>query len=311
LCGTFYLSQPPFSFCYLCSMVEQPHKKSLFERLRTRYFFIIRKEDTFEERFSVRISPIALFSITGGAVVLLILLVIWAVAFTPLREYIPGYADINMRKNLITLSIKTDSLDRELQARQDYIESIRRILTGNPLRRDTVAEKNHADTLKHASNFLPPSHDDSMLRHTVESQNPYNVTLNNKPGQSDNSINDYFFFTPLKGVVTNGFNPQGAHYGVDIVAKENEAIKATLDGTVIVSTWTLATGNVVILQHNNNLVSVYEHNSVLLKKVGDYVKAGDVVAIIGNTGELTTGPHLHFELWYKGNPVNPQKYMSF
>ncbi len=294
-------------------MAEQARKKSLLARLRTRYFFIIRKEDTFEERFSVRISPIALFTISGGAIILLMLLVIWAVAFTPLREYIPGYADVNMRKNLITLSMKTDSLNNELQARQDYIESIRRILSGNVPKHDTIAEKSHADTQHHATAFLPPSHDDSMLRRTVEAQNPYNVTLSggsqSKPDNS--SISDYFFFTPLKGVVTNGFNPNGGHYGIDIVAKENEAIKATLDGTVIVSTWTLATGNVVILQHNNNLVSVYEHNSVLLKKVGDNVKAGDVIAIIGNSGELSTGPHLHFELWYKGSPVNPQKYMGF
>ncbi|MGP8217608.1 MAG: M23 family metallopeptidase [Bacteroidia bacterium] len=292
-------------------MVEQSRKKSLFTRLRTRYFFIIRKEDTFEERFSVRISPIALFTITGGTMVLLMLLVIYAVAFTPLREYIPGYADINMRKNLIALSLKTDSLNNELSARQDYIDNIRRILSGATAKRDTVAAKNHADTVKHAATFIPPSHDDSMLRHTVEAQNPYNISLNQTQDKSGNNINDYFFFTPLKGYVSNGFNPTGGHYGIDIVAKENEAIKATLDGTVIVSTWTLATGNVIILQHNNNLVSVYEHNSVLLKKEGDYVKAGDVIAIIGNTGELSSGPHLHFELWYKGNPVNPQKYMGF
>ncbi|HSY76200.1 MAG TPA: M23 family metallopeptidase [Bacteroidia bacterium] len=292
-------------------MAEPAKKKSLFNRLRTRYFFIIRKEDTFEERFSLRISPIALFSIVGGGVVLLILLVIWAVAFTPLREYIPGYADINMRKNLISLSLKTDSLSNELIARQEYIDNIHRILSGEAPLHDSVAGKGHADTTKHVATFVPPSHDDSMLRRTVESQNPYNVSLNGNITKSDNSINDYFFFTPLKGYVSNGFNPSGGHYGIDIVSKENEAIKATLDGTVIVSTWTLATGNVIILQHNNNLVSVYEHNSVLLKKQGDYVKAGDVIAIVGNSGEMTTGPHLHFELWYKGNPVNPQKYMGF
>ncbi len=292
-------------------MAEPAKKKSLFNRLRTRYFFIIRKEDTFEERFSLRISPIALFSIVGGGVVSLILLVIWAVAFTPLREYIPGYADINMRKNLISLSLKTDSLSNELIARQEYIDNIHRILSGEAPLHDSVAGKGHADTTKHVTTFVPPSHDDSMLRRTVESQNPYNVSLNGNITKSDNSINDYFFFTPLKGYVSNGFNPSGGHYGIDIVSKENEAIKATLDGTVIVSTWTLATGNVIILQHNNNLVSVYEHNSVLLKKQGDYVKAGDVIAIVGNSGEMTTGPHLHFELWYKGNPVNPQTYMGF
>lgn len=292
-------------------MAEQARKKSLLSRLRTRYFFIVRKEDTFEERFSVRMSLISLFTITGGIIVLLIILVIWAVAFTPLREYIPGYADITMRKNLIILSMKTDSLNNELAARKEYMDNLRRILSGTEPKHDSASAKNMGDTIHRPTAFVPPSHDDSVLRHVVESQNPYNITLNQNADKTGNSINDYFFFTPLKGVVTNGFNPAGGHYGVDIVAKENEAIKATLDGTVLVSTWTLATGNVIIIQHNNNLVSVYEHNSVLLKKVGDYVKAGDVIAIIGNTGELTTGPHLHFELWYKGTPVNPQQYMAF
>jgi len=292
-------------------MAEPHKKKSFFARLRSRYFFIIRKEDTFEERFSARVSPIALVTITGGAIVLLILLVIWAVAFTPLREYIPGYADVSMRKNIIILSDRADSLTHELQAREEYLDNLKRILSGQPARHDSASRKGH-DSNVHAAPYVPPSHDDSMLRRTVESQTRYSITMtegqSSKPGDN---INDYYFFTPLKGVVTNGFNPAGGHYGVDIVSKENEAIKATLDGTVIISTWTLATGNVIILQHNNNLVSVYEHNSVLLKKVGDYVKAGDVIAIVGNTGELTTGPHLHFELWYKGNPVNPQQYMTF
>jgi len=294
-------------------MVEPARKKSLLARLRTRYFFIIRKEDTFEERFSLRISPIALFTITGGLVVFLIILVTYLIAFTPLKEYIPGYADINVRKNLIELSMKTDSLNLALADRAEYMENIKRILSGAATAHDSVSDKAHSDTTHHTTHFVPPSHDDSMLRKQVESQNPYNVTSMGGPSadKSEENINDYFFFTPLKGLVTNGFNPSGSHYGVDIVAKENEAIKATLDGTIILSSWTLATGNVIIVQHSHNLLSVYEHNSVLLKKAGDFVKAGDVIAIIGNSGELTTGPHLHFELWYKGNPVNPQQYMAF
>ena len=293
-------------------MVEPPRKKSLLAKLRTRYFFIIRKEDTFEERFSLRISPIALFTITGGAMVFLIILVIYLVAFTPLKEYIPGYADVNIRKNLIALSMKTDSLNLALEARAEYMENIRRILSGSAASHDSVSDKGHSDTTHHTTSFVAPSHDDSMLRKQVESQNPYNVTsMGASVDKSAENINDYFFFTPLKGVITNGFNPSGSHYGVDIVSKENEAIKATLDGTIILSSWTLATGNVIIIQHSHNLLSVYEHNSVLLKKAGDYVKAGDVIAIVGNSGELTTGPHLHFELWYKGNPVNPQEYMAF
>jgi murein DD-endopeptidase MepM/ murein hydrolase activator NlpD len=129
--------------------------------------------------------------------------------------------------------------------------------------------------------------------------------------KSLSTLNDYFFFAPLKGVITNGFNPASNHYGVDITSKENDAVKATLDGTVVLSTWTLATGNVIIIQHKDNIISVYEHNSVLMKKAGDQVKAGDVIAIVGNSGELTTGPHLHFELWYQGSPVNPIDYVTF
>jgi murein DD-endopeptidase MepM/ murein hydrolase activator NlpD len=298
--------------------MEEQKKKSFGERLTTRYFFIIRKEENFEEKISLRLSPIGLFLVTGGIVVLLIGLAISLVAFTPLREYIPGYADVNTHKNLILLSQETDSLNQALKERDAYMDNLRRILSGQAGKSDSsnLKEQHVKDTVavNQPKKFVAPSHGDSVIRTEVESQNQYNVTVNTAMGtrtEGGIGINDYFFFTPLKGIVTNGFSPSKGHYGVDIVSKENEAIKATLDGTVILSTWTLATGNVIILQHSNNIISVYEHNSVLLKKAGDYVKAGDVVAIVGNTGELTTGPHLHFELWYRGSPVNPQQYMAF
>ena len=124
-------------------------------------------------------------------------------------------------------------------------------------------------------------------------------------------IRNFFFFTPLKGFVTNNFNALNSHYGIDIVAKKNEPIKATLDGTVIFCDWTIKTGYVIAIQHQNNIISVYKHNSALMKKEGNYVKAGEVIAIIGNTGELTSGPHLHFELWYDGKAVNPKEFMRF
>lgn len=304
-----------YAICYLCDMAEEHKKKSLAERLRTKYYFIIRKEENFEEKLSIRLSPIGLFLRTGGIVVVLIILVISLVALTPLREYIPGYADVNMRKNLIILGEKADSLTIALQEREAYMENLKRILSGQPGKSDSGSSKKVSDTaVAKGKNkiFLAPSRADSALRHEVESQNQYNVSSNNVlTSKAGDNISNYFFFTPLKGIVTNGFNPSKSHFGVDIVTKENEAIKATLEGTVILSTWTLATGNVIIVQHTNNLLSVYEHNSVLLKKQGDYVKAGDVIAIVGNTGELTTGPHLHFELWYRGSPVNPQQYMQF
>lgn len=293
-------------------MTEEKPKNNLLKRLRNRYVFIIRKEENFEERLSIRMSLASLVMITGGLCVVLIILVISLVAFTPLREYIPGYADVSVRKDVLYLSTKADSLEQVLQDRSEYIRSIRRVLNDSVDVEDT-SKAAQSDTVasNHNKTFAPPSPADSALRKEVESQNPYNVSMGGRGDKSGSGLNDYFFFAPLKGIITNGFNPAGNHYGVDIASKENEAVKATLDGTVVLSTWTLATGNVIIIQHKDNIISVYEHNSVLMKKAGDHVKAGDVIAIVGNSGELTTGPHLHFELWYQGSPVNPIDYITF
>ncbi len=292
-------------------MTEEKPKRSLLTRLRTRYVFLVRNEENFEVRFSVRTSFGSLIMITGGLSVVLIALVTYLVAFTPLREYIPGYADVSIRKDILYLSMKTDSLETALQERSDYIRNIKRLLSDSV--EDDTSQSAKPDTFaaKHPHPFSPPSHADSLMRASVEAENPYNVALGGSSDKSSSNLNDLFFFAPLKGTVTNGFNPIKNHFGVDIASKENEAVKATLDGTIILSTWTLATGNVIIIQHKDNIISVYEHNSVLMKKIGDNVQAGDVIAIVGNSGELTTGTHLHFELWSEGNPVNPIDYITF
>jgi murein DD-endopeptidase MepM/ murein hydrolase activator NlpD len=150
---------------------------------------------------------------------------------------------------------------------------------------------------------------DSLLRVMIETEEKYN--LFKSAGRTPNNISNIIFFSPLKGIVTEQFNAKKLHFGVDLVAPKNEAIKSTLDGTVIFAEWTAETGYVIQIQHSNNLISIYKHNSVLHKKQGDKVKAGDVIAIVGNTGELSSGPHLHFELWYNGIPLNPQEYMLF
>lgn len=292
-------------------MTEEKPKRSLLTRLRTRYVFLVRNEENFEVRFSIRTSFGSLIMITGGLSVVLIALVAYLIAFTPLREYIPGYADVNIRKDILYLSMKTDSLETALQERSDYIRNIRRILNDSVADDSSSEVKSDTMAAKHPQPFSPPSHADSLLRAKVEAENPYNVALGGSGDKANNNLNDLFFFAPLKGTITNGFNPAGNHYGVDIASKENEAVKATLDGTIILSTWTLATGNVIIIQHNDNIISVYEHNSVLMKKIGDNVQAGDVIAIVGNSGELTSGTHLHFKLWSQGNPVNPIDYITF
>jgi murein DD-endopeptidase MepM/ murein hydrolase activator NlpD len=147
-----------------------------------------------------------------------------------------------------------------------------------------------------------------VLRQEIESEDKFSLTLGNK---NNTGISGYFFFSPVKGMVTHSFNMAEGHFGVDVAAKENEFIKAVLDGTVVFSGWTASDGFVIQLQHGNNLMSVYKHNSDLTKHVGDRVKAGEPIAIIGNTGESSTSTHLHFELWYNGTPVNPQDYIVF
>ena len=265
-------------------------------------------DDTFEEKVSLKLSPLNLFTSTGLVVIILIIIVTSLIAFTPLREYIPGYADLNVRRRLISLTLKADSLEQESRFKDLFINNINNIVSGN---NPGHSEKIKVDSTKKYDNIdLKPSKEDSLLRLQIESQDQYSLSLKEEIGIKNN-ISSFFFFTPLKGLVSSSFNMTEGHYGVDVVAPENEAIKAALDGTIIIAAWTSETGYLIEVQHNNNLVSIYKHNSALLKKVGQYVKAGEAIAIVGNSGELTSGPHLHFELWYNGSAIDPQDYMVF
>lgn len=289
-------------------MKQEQKEKTFLRRLKNKYRLVVMNDDTFEEKLSLKLSPLNLFILVGSTTIFLIIIVISTIAFTPLREYIPGYADVNMRKKVISLALKADSLAAELVSKDIYIDNINNIITGKTVGKPVKQAVDSAK--KYDAIDFKPSKEDLLLREQIESQDQYNLSLGTENTQKNN-INNFFFFTPLKGLLSSSFNIAEAHYGVDVVAPENEAIKATLDGTVILSMWTAETGYVIQIQHENNLISVYKHNSALLKKTGEYVKAGETIAIIGNSGELTNGPHLHFELWYNGTPINPQDYMVF
>jgi len=244
--------------------------------------------------------------------IILIFLTSILIAFTPLREYIPGYTNVGIQKRLYELQIKTDSIEKDLKRKDLFINALKDIINGKDLTSEIPVPEN---TRKNYSDIrIRKSAEDSLLRMEIESQNKYNLL---RIGSSERAsiqkriIGNILLFTPMKGIITNEFNPNTKHFGVDLVAKKDEAIKAVLDGTVVLSEWTLETGYVIILQHQQNLVSVYKHNSALLKQCGEFVKAGDPIAIIGESGEFTSGPHLHFELWNDGNPVNPKDYITF
>ncbi len=250
------------------------------------------------------------YVLVSTIMVILVLITISAIVYTPLKEYIPGYADVNMRRNIMELKLKTDSLEHQLLNNDLYLKNIKRILSGD-LPADSVRTQVQSAPNYDSINLDKHSPAEQQLRQDVEQQEKFKVNKTSDFGGTKTSIRGFHFFIPVKGYITQTFNAGKQHYGVDIVAPENEPIKCTLDGIVVFEGFTIETGYVVAIQHPNNLLSVYKHNSVLMKEQGDYVRAGDVIAIIGNTGELTSGPHLHFELWYNGLPLNPEDYMVF
>lgn len=294
-------------------MAKEHNKKKdhWIHKLRNKYRLVIVNEETFDERLSFRLSRLNVFVITGTVVILLIVATTFLIAFTPLREYIPGYTDVTLSQKAKYLQHKVDSLEVDFRQKSLYIKNLKDIIEGKVIVSDTSV---HSDENVDYENIkYVKSPEDSILRAEYENESSYDLYYN----ESDelytptSPLSNYYFFAPLKGIVTNEFDLTKGHYGVDIVAKDNEAVKSTLSGTVIFSDWTVETGYVIAIQHQGNLISVYKHNSVLLKQEGNVVKAGDPIAIVGESGELTTGPHLHFELWLNGAPVNPKDYMVF
>ncbi len=291
-------------------MAEQPKKerKKLGTKLRNKFRLVIMNDETLEEKASLVLSPLNVFVFAGTVIITLITLTIYIVAFTPLREYIPGYTDVKIKRTTLVNVLKTDSLQARIDAQELYINNLKFLITGQSKKTvslDTVTAPILYDTIR----SLTKSADDSLLRAEIENPNSYNLAIGG--GATSGSISNFYFFTPLKGTITTKYNTNDKHFGIDIVAGPDAVIKSALDGTVVMADWTSQTGYVIAIQHNNNLFSVYKHNSALLKTVGNVVKAGDVIAIVGNSGEETTGPHLHFELWYNGAPVNPTDYMAF
>ncbi len=274
---------------------------------------VILNDATFEEKFSYRLSPLNIFTLFLSLTVLIILMVAGVIVFTPLRESIPGYTDVNLRKDLTYMVLKADSLERELALNQQYLDNINSILRGE----DPSMKSNDSSESKSGQNAPiskvekgnGKSIEDSLLREYVEREDSYSLELGKE--RRLNAVDRLFFFNPLKGTVTQSYDISTEHYGIDIVAPKDEAVKAVLRGTVIFAEWTVETGYVIQVQHENNLTSIYKHNSVLMKKVGDEVRAGEAIAIVGNTGELSSGPHLHFELWQGGVALDPANYINF
>ncbi len=281
-------------------------RKEFIQKLLHNYRMVILNEDTFEEKVSFKVNRLSVFLISSVSAILIILFTVLLIAFTPLREYIPGYSSTALKKKAIGLSYELDSLKTMQRRNDNYIQSIRVALTGEDEEAD-AQKQDYADI--NAEEFkrqeVKISEEDSVLRQLVAQEDRYNLM--------EEAINkaDFTLYPPVKGVLTSSFNPSENHYAIDISTSLDEPVKATADGTVIFADWTVDTGYVIIIEHRFGLISVYKHNQSLLKKQGESVASGEIIATTGNTGELSTGAHLHFELWSDGYPIDPTEFINF
>lgn len=280
--------------------------KELKRKLLHKYRLVILNESTFEEKISFKLSRLNVF-VTGSLfIIALIGFTTLLIAFTPLREYIPGYSSTKLKRQATELTYKTDSLVTVLDYTNRYLDNVRLVLKGdiesNGMDRDSLMEQFKIDP---SSVDLTPIREDSILRAEVELEDKYNLfERNSEPGS-------IVLFSPVSGTISEHYDAKKKHYAVDIAAPKDMPVKSVALGTVVFSEWTADTGYVIIVKHENNLISVYKHNGSLTKSQGDIVRAGEVIASVGNTGEFTTGPHLHFELWSQGSPVDPEDYIDF
>ncbi len=286
-------------------MEKKPLKQKLKRKLTHQYRLVMLNEETFEERFSLKLNRLNVFVLGGLFSVLLIVGTILLIAYTPLKEYIPGYDSTKLRTQALKATLKADSISRELTNLKLFTQAIQPILTGNiePEKIDSIQLETRNLIIN--DSLLKASKEDSIFREKIESQDRFPIV------DTKNSLLENVFFAPLSGMVSQDFDSNSKHFAIDIVAKTGTPVKAVADGTVIFSEWTTGTGYVIIVKHAKNFVSVYKHNGTLLKEQGDFVKSGEVIATVGSTGELTTGPHLHFELWSGGYPVNPTTFIDF
>ena len=285
---------------------EKSRKKKLTKKLLHKYRLVVLNEDTFEERFAMKLTRLNVFVFGSLFALLLIGFTTIFIAFTPIREYIPGYTSPTLQKQAIALERKTDSLLSVTKMNERYMKSIKDVLSGEAsleaINKDSIYAELAAEV---DPQTLNPSRADSILREKVDNEDKYNLF------ESARSVKNFVFFPPVKGTVSAGFNLEAQHYAVDIVVPKNTPIKAAADGRVVLASWTSDSGYVIIIDHGNHLLSVYKHNSSLTKEQGDFVKAREVIAISGSSGALSTGPHLHFELWNDGDPIDPAAFIDF
>ncbi len=297
---------------------KKPRKFSLrnvsLKKLNHKYDFLMSHDESGRPMLNFRLNLLNLILVIIGLALLLIIITTFIIAFTPLREYIPGYTDTNLNREVYLLNLRADSLSREMHKKDIYFENLQKIVEGYDFAADSALAsiniyeplpKGVTDTIT-----LKKSVQDSLLRAEYEAQNQYNLFGDDYLPPTKPSTLVKNFYVPLTGTVISTFNADMGHYGVDIASEGDQIINATLDGTVVFATWSINNGYCIGIQHEDSYFSVYKHNATLLKKEGEYVKAGEAIAILGESGETSQAEHLHFELWRNGIALNPAEYMT-
>jgi murein DD-endopeptidase MepM/ murein hydrolase activator NlpD len=298
---------------YLRLMATSKGDRSLLDRMRDKYRLIIVDDETYEERTSFKLSRLNVLTVIASASLLISVILLSIVIYTPAKELIPGYSDANAKREAKRALEREDEMEEDLYKKDLYLQNVLRVLKGevSPTELESSTLPEVPENQRSNLNFNA-SVKDSVLRADVAAEERYNLHFSSSESRSTiTALSSLVFFSPLRGTVSSPFNIATEHLGVDVVAPDKTAIKTALAGTVILSTWSANEGYVIAIQHADNLISIYKHNSILLKKTGELVRAGESVAIIGNSGELSDGPHLHLELWYRGDPLDPQSYILF
>lgn len=286
-------------------MARKKRRKPFWHNFKFKYKLTIINENTLEEVIGIHVSKLNGVSVLLTVFTLLFVIAALIVSFTPLRNYLPGYMNSDVREQIVDNALRADSLQQLVERQNLYIMNIQDIFKG-VVRVDSVQSLDSL-TVVRSEELMERTAQEEEFRKQFEESEKYNLTNIKAEPIVDGSI----FYRPTRGLLSSNFNPNERHFGVDIAANPNESVLATLDGTVVFSGYTAETGYVIEIQHNRDFISVYKHCGSLLKQMGDKVKAGEVIALVGNTGTQTTGPHLHFELWRRGEALNPEKYIVF
>jgi murein DD-endopeptidase MepM/ murein hydrolase activator NlpD len=285
-------------------------KKTLSDRLTVKYQLVIRNEENLAEKSTFGFTYAKLLLLSVALFIVVFMLSLFLSKTLLAKWFDPKHAQMIANKQLYELALKVDSLAIEVDRKDQFIQNFQRILSGDTASgfKDPAQSLGGSDKMVKVVGSMSPAADDSLFRKEFEQSDLSIIKL---ASGKYRELQETFFFSPITGFISDHYDLQKGHYGVDIVAKTNEPVKCIADGTVIISSWTQDSGHVIAVQHRGNLISVYKHNAELLKKVGTFVNAGEIISIVGNSGEMTDGPHLHFELWYNSNSINPEEFVTF